>query len=304
MASASEITASSGQQHRGQHAGAGESERIHKFLARRGVASRRSAEQMVLDGRVKVNGLTVREPGVRVNPSTDRVEVDGKVVPANEPPKVYIMLNKPPGYTSTVHDPHAEMTVIDLVEPEFRKHYPGRSVRLYPVGRLDLESRGLILLTNDGDFAFALTHPKGDVPKTYIVTLDKPPSSKALSRMSRGMHIKDYFDKKTRPAAVSTVEPAQPKKFADRAAKVRVTLKEGRKRQIRRMFSTLGYTVLDLERVAVGPLNLGDLPSGKWRYLTREEVRALQSAGGLRKESGESGDKRGFIDRGHAPRLH
>lgn len=271
-------------------------ERIHKFLACRGVTSRRSAEKMVIQGRVKVNGRIVTEPGYKVDPETDEVEVDGRAVAAAPPPKIYVMLNKPPGYLSSVRDPHVKSTVMDLVKRGVRSKYPGYAVRLYPVGRLDLDSRGLILLTNDGDLAFGLTHPGKDVPKTYLVTLDRLPSQRDLERFARGLYIDDGTKKKTRAAEVSLVRrPSSGERGAGslRRAPVRVevTLREGRKRQIRRMFSVLGYNVLDLKRVAIGPLKLGNLPQGKWRFLSDEEVKALKSSVVPRKEDDEGGRK-------------
>lgn len=269
-------------------------ERLHKFLASRGVASRRHAEKLITEGRVKVNGRVVTEAGYKVDGESDIVEVDDKVVPAVLPPKIYVMLNKPPGYLSSVRDPHAKSTVTDLVERDVRSRYPGYPIRLYPVGRLDLNSRGLILLTNDGDLAFDLTHPTKDVPKTYLVRLDRSPSRRDLERFAGGLYIDDDKRMKTRPAEVSLVcEPLRKRMGAGSAKEapvmVKVTLREGKKRQIRRMFSVLGYKVLDLKRVAIGPLKLGNLPQGKWRFLSEEEVKALRASVVSRKEGDEDG---------------
>ncbi|HHY39527.1 MAG TPA: rRNA pseudouridine synthase [Clostridia bacterium] len=269
-------------------------ERLHKFLASRGVASRRHAEKLIAEGRVKVNGRVVREAGFKIDDESDKVEVDDKVVPVALPPKIYVMLNKPPGCLSSVRDPHAKSTVIDLVERDVRSRYPGHRIRLYPVGRLDLNSRGLILLTNDGDLAFGLTHPGKDVPKTYLVRLDRPPSRRDLERFAGGLYIDDDKRVKTRAAEVSPIRKPLRKKEGAGSVKeapvvVKVTLREGRKRQIRRMFSVLGYKVLDLKRVAIGPLKLGSLPQGKWRFLSGEEVEALKASIVSRREDDEDG---------------
>ncbi|MBC7104760.1 MAG: rRNA pseudouridine synthase [Firmicutes bacterium] len=234
-------------------------ERLARYLARSGVASRRRAEAVIAAGRVAVNGTVVTTPAFTVDPERDRVTVDGR--PVHPEPRVYLMLNKPPGYVSTVSDPRGRPTVLDLVP---------RVGRLYPVGRLDADSEGLLLLTNDGELSLLLTHPRYGVPKTYRVWVAGVPDRGTLTRLARGVELEDG---PTAPARVRLVR-------AGRAGSVlEVTLREGRKRQIRRMCAAVGHPVLRLVRVGLGPVNLGALPPGRWRELRPEEVAALRRAG-------------------------
>ncbi|HQA48610.1 MAG TPA: pseudouridine synthase [Bacillota bacterium] len=232
-------------------------ERLQKYMASCGVASRRKCEEIIAEGRVKVNGVTVREAGLKIQPGKDRVTVDGKeIIPANKP--VYIMLNKPVGYVSTVRDQFMRPTVLDLVR--------GVKGRIYPVGRLDYDSEGLLLLTNDGNFAYGLTHPRHRVDKTYIVVVQGSPSRKEIDRLRKGVEIDGRM---TSPADIR-VESVQGNKTT-----FRVVIHEGRNRQVRRMFETIGYAVVSLKRIGIGKLQLGTLAPGKWRFLEDREVKDL-----------------------------
>ncbi|MBE3591094.1 MAG: rRNA pseudouridine synthase [Firmicutes bacterium] len=240
-------------------------ERLQKFLARAGVASRRRAERMIAAGRVRVNGAVVREMGVKVDPQRDRVEVDGRVIPAAPPPLRVAMLHKPRGVISSARDPQRRRTVTQLVPSE---------ERLYPVGRLDYDSEGLILLTNDGDLAFALTHPRHQVPKTYHVWVAGAVGEEALRRLASGLELDG---RRTAPAVVRR----RPDLDRPGETALEIELREGRKRQIRRMCEAVGHRVRRLVRVAVGPLRLGDLPPGRFRWLSEAEIAVLRAAAGL-----------------------
>jgi 23S rRNA pseudouridine2605 synthase len=234
--------------------------RLAKFLAHAGVASRRAAEEIVRAGRVTVGGEVVTDPARDVD-DTSRVAVDGRGLRGAEGRVVYA-LNKPTGVVSTASDTHGRTTVVSLVR--------GERARLYPVGRLDADSSGLILLTNDGDLANRLTHPRFEVPKTYIVTVTGGfvPES-ALRKLREGIQLEEG---RTAPARVRQVEPGV----------LEVTIREGRKRQVRRMVEAINRRVRDLRRVRFGPLGLGDLPTGKARRLTPAEVERLYKAAGGR----------------------
>ncbi len=232
-------------------------ERLQKYMASCGVASRRKCEEIIAEGRVKVNGVTVREAGLKIQPGKDRVTVDGKeIIPANK--LVYIMLNKPVGYVSTVRDQFMRPTVLDLVK--------GVKGRIYPVGRLDYDSEGLILLTNDGNFAYGLTHPRHKVDKTYMVVVQGRPDRIEIDRIRSGVEIDGRM---TSPADIR-VESIQGNKTT-----FRVVIHEGRNRQVRRMFEAIGYTVVSLKRTGIGKLQLGTLAPGKWRFLEDREVKDL-----------------------------
>lgn len=232
--------------------------RLAKFLAHAGVASRRAAERLIADGRVTVGGEVVRDPARAVDADA-AVAVDGAPVRGPEPRVVYA-LNKPAGVVSTARDTHGRRTVTDLVP---------RGLRLYPVGRLDADTTGLILLTNDGELANRLTHPRYGVPKTYRVTVGGPPvTERALRRLRAGVRLEDGM---TAPARVRRLAPHV----------LELTLGEGRKRQVRRMCAAVGHPVRSLERIRFGPLELGDLPPGVARRLGPAELRALAAAAGL-----------------------
>jgi 23S rRNA pseudouridine2605 synthase len=226
--------------------------RLAKYLAQAGVASRRAAEGLVATGRVTVDGEVVRDPARDVDART-AVLVDGR--PVDAPARVVYALNKPAGVVSTARDPQGRTTVVDLV---------GARERLYPVGRLDADTTGLILLTNDGPLAHRLTHPSFEVPRTYRATVRHPPVREpALRALREGV---DLEDGRTAPARVRRLA-------ADR---LELTVREGRKRQVRRMCEAVGHPVVRLERVAFGPLRLGGLPEGEHRRLTPAEVERLR----------------------------
>jgi len=226
--------------------------RLAKYLAHAGVASRRAAERIVADGRVAVDGAVVRDPARDVD-EDDGVLVDGRPVHTAAP--VVYVLNKPPGVVSTARDPQGRRTVVDLVTA---------GERLYPVGRLDADTTGLILLTNDGALAHRLTHPSFEVPRTYRATVERPPVREpALRALREGVELEDG---RTAPAAVRRLAP-------DR---LELTVHEGRKRQVRRMCEAVGHPVKALERVAFGPLRLGGLELGEHRRLRPAEVERLR----------------------------
>jgi 23S rRNA pseudouridine2605 synthase len=233
--------------------------RLAKFLANAGVASRRGSETIVRAGRVTIDGATVTDPAQDVSDS-HRVAVDGKAVSLGAPERVVYALNKPAGVVSTARDPQGRPTVVTMV-PQIE--------RLYPVGRLDIDTTGLILLTNQGDLAHRLTHPSFEVEKTYRVVVGGPALHElALRRLREGV---DLDEGRTAPARVRRVA----------ADTLEITIHEGRKRQVKRMCEAVGHPVKRLERIAFGPLSLGDLPRGRWRRLTEAEIDALMSASRL-----------------------
>lgn len=236
-----------------------EHERVQKIISQWGFASRRQAEQMIVDGRVRVNGH-IAELGQKANPSEDRIEVDGNCIhPANRPQLIYLLVHKPYGILSTCRDPHHRSTVIDLLPSTFRDS------GIHPVGRLDLASTGALLLTNDGELTFLLTHPRHSIPKTYHVLLRGHPSKSVLQQWRHGIML---AGKQTLPA---DVEILHHQRENDRTL-LKVTLREGRNRQIRRVAKKLGHPVIQLHRVSIGPICLDSLPSGQYRYLTNSEV--------------------------------
>lgn len=234
-------------------------ERIQKVLARAGIASRRKVEKMVMEGRITVNGRVVRELGVKVDPSKDHIKVDGKRIPDFEP-KITLLLNKPRGYLSTLEDPRGRPTVMDLLK---RIKW-----RLYPVGRLDFDAEGLLLLSNDGDLAHYLSHPRFEVPRTYQVKVKGVPDERNLSRLQKGIQLEDG---KARVRSYRLLLSREKNSW------VEVVVTEGRNRLVKRMFSAIGHPVLKLKRVAFGPIRLGDLPIGQFRYLTSKEMERLKS---------------------------
>lgn len=235
-------------------------ERLQKYIARCGAASRRAAEELILAGRVQVNGKTVSVLGTKVDADSDRILLDGRrLMP--ETKLYYIMLNKPKGYVTTASDERGRPKVTDLV------NLPG--VRLYPVGRLDYVSEGLLFLTNDGTFAYKMTHPAQHVPKKYRVTVAGVPRPEDLQKLRTGIDIGGYI---TAPARVELV------KAAERAAQLNITIAEGKNRQVRKMCEAAGYPVLRLKRLRIGGVALGNLPAGKWRHLTEAELKTLYGA--------------------------
>lgn len=237
-----------------------EPERVQKFLSRAGVASRRRAEALIRAGRVAVNGVIVSNLGTKIDSGVDAVTVDGLSVAPPERLR-YLIVNKQAGVVTTLEDPQGRPTVAQYV--------PEDGPRLFPVGRLDRETTGLLLMTNDGELAHALMHPRFHVPKTYRALVGGVPDGRDLDRLREGI---DLDDGRTAPAEVQLLDQR-----AD-SATVLLTLREGRKRQVRRMFSAIGHPVTALARVAYGPLTDEGLPLGDARELTTDEVRALQDA--------------------------
>lgn len=235
-------------------------ERLQKLLARAGLGSRRACEEIIRAGRVTVNGQTVTKLGVQASPDDD-IRVDGRAISLPEE-HVYLALNKPPGYVTTRDDPQGRPTVMDLVPEDLRP-------RIFPVGRLDQDTTGLLLLTDDGELAQRLTHPSHHVPKEYLADVEGTPGESALRRLRSGIELEDG---PTQPAEVMLVATGGGE------SRLRVTLAEGRNRQVRRMFAAIGHPVRRLKRVAMGPLGLGELSLGEVRLLTVGQVRALRQA--------------------------
>jgi len=235
--------------------------RLQKFLARAGVASRRGSEDLMTAGRVRVNGEIVTSLGSKVDPLTDIVLVDDSEIRLSEGP-VYLALNKPSGVVTTMSDPEGRPTVASLVPAE---EFPG----LFPVGRLDFETTGLLLFTTDGELAHRLLHPRWKVPKTYVAVVDGHPGQIARKRLATGVELDDGL---TAPAQVRVLE-RRPE-----TALVEIVISEGRKRQVRRMFSAVHHPVRELHRIRFGPVELGMLREGAWRHLEDSEVAALRQA--------------------------
>jgi len=237
-------------------------ERLQKIIAAAGIASRRKAEELITAGRVTVNGRVVSELGTKADPDCDTICVDGTPVRGSEPFE-YFLLHKPRGYVTTASDPQGRPTVLDLM-----KQIP---VRVYPVGRLDYASEGLLLMTNDGDLAQKLTKAASHVPKTYLVKISGKPPEPAIARLRAGVTITldDRRRVKTSPAKIRLTEDTANPWYE-------IVLIEGRNRQIRRMFEAVGFRVEKIKRVALGPLSL-DVAPGKFRALTRDEVAQLKA---------------------------
>jgi len=238
-------------------------ERLQKIIAAAGIASRRKAEELIASGHVQVNGQTVTELGTKADIETDHIRVSGKLLHASER-HIYLLLNKPKGYVTTMSDPQGRPTVMDLIR--------GVKGRVYPVGRLDYASEGLLLLTNDGELANRLMKAASHVPKTYVVKVAGTPKAEAIEKLRAGVSIATDDGKRVRtgPASVRIVKEAANPWFE-------ITLIEGRNRQIRRMFEAVGHHVEKIKRVKYGPLAL-DVPPGEFRMLTLKEIERLKSA--------------------------
>lgn len=234
-------------------------ERLQKVLAQAGVASRRKCEEIITAGRVAVNDQIVSTLGAKVDPQTDMIKVDGRSIRLEH--KIYVMFNKPKGVITSANDPEGRKIVTDFLK--------GIKERVYPVGRLDYDTEGLLILTNDGQFANLLTHPKHHVPKTYLATVKRVPHGNDLDKLKNGIMLEDGI---TAPAEVDyfDVDPGQ------KQAVISITIHEGKNRQVRRMFDAIHYPVQKLKRVQFGPIFLQGLPRGKYRHLTAEEVKELE----------------------------
>lgn len=235
--------------------------RLQRFLAQAGVASRRASERLIEDGRVTVNGATITTLGSRVDPERDAVKVDGRRIHAPRGSHAYVMLHKPRECVTTLSDPEGRPTVADLL--------PDSRARLFPVGRLDFHSEGLLLLTDDGDLAHSLTHPRHRVPKTYVVKVRGNPGPEALARVRRGVVLEG---RRTAPAQVRVTRPGS-------NAWLEVTVTEGRKHLVRNLLAAVGHPVTRLRRVAIGDVALGGLPVGRSRPLEPDEIASLKAAG-------------------------
>lgn len=233
-------------------------ERLQKFLAQAGVASRRKSEEVIQQGRVMVNGRVVTELGTKINPGTDNIHFDGKLLEYKEE-HIYILLNKPKGYLSTVKDTRGRKTVLELI--------PRNLGRLYPVGRLDAQTTGLLLLTNDGELTYRLTHPKHGFTKTYRALVNGKLTGDAVANLEKGVNLDDGL---TAPAKVNVLEIKDGKTLAE------VTIHEGRNRQVRRMFEAIGFPLLSLKRSSFGFLTLKGVAPGKYRILTTYEINKLK----------------------------
>lgn len=233
--------------------------RLQKLIAGTGLASRRKAEQLIASGRVTVNGKVVTELGTKVDPERDHVKVDGRHLTAAQP-YVYLMLNKPKNVMSTLDDPGGRTTVKDFLR--------GVSVRVFPVGRLDFDSEGLMLLTNHGDLAQALLHPRYHVPKTYLIKVKGVLTDEEIAELERGVKLEDGM---TSPAQVKKIRKVEANSW------VEITIHEGRKHQVKRMLEVVGHPVIKLLRIKMGPLVLGNLEPGEFRFLTDREANALRS---------------------------
>ncbi|MCC3373472.1 pseudouridine synthase [Cohnella sp. REN36] len=236
-------------------------ERLQKILAHAGVASRRKCEELIQSGKVTVNDEVVRELGVKADPAKDVIAVNGKRIRTED--KLYLLFNKPKGVITSVHDEKGRSVVTDYLK--------GVKERVYPVGRLDYDTEGLLLLTNDGELANLLTHPRHHVPKTYHATVEKVPHGAALEKLQKGIKLEDGI---TAPAEVEyhDVDPE------GKMATIAITIREGRNRQVRRMFEAIHHPVVRLKRVSFGGLTLDNLQRGKYRKLSEQEVKLLREA--------------------------
>lgn len=236
-------------------------ERLQKYLAGAGIASRRKCEELILEGQVRVNNSVVTQLGTRVDPQRDMVEVRGQLIKYTEKKQYsYILLNKPKGYLTSLSDPFGRPTVLDLLKDV--------KERVYPVGRLDFNSEGLLILTNDGELAYALTHPAKEVEKVYIVTVKGIPSPEKLKILSKGVILEKNY--KISPCNIYLL------KITNGNAILKIKIREGKKRQIRKMAEYIGHFVLKLRRTQIGPIYLKGVKPGEYRYLNKEEIKSLK----------------------------
>lgn len=247
--------------------------RLNKFLAQQGIASRRAADRLILEKRIQVNGCLIEDLGVKIDGAVDRVTVDGKPVRTSRD-QVYLLLHKPPGYLVTKDDPGDRPTVMSLL-PKLRES-------VFPVGRLDLDSEGLLLLTNDGELSYRLTHPRYEIKKIYAVGVDGEVTDVEAARLERGIRLDG---RKTAPARIK-IYSRNPKRSV-----LLVEIHEGRKREVRRMMESVGHLVRSLKRVEFAGIKLARLNRGEWRFLTRDEVISLRRLAGL--ETAPEGDQPG-----------
>lgn len=234
--------------------------RLQKYLAEAGIASRRKAEELIQQGKVKVNNAIVTELGTKINPEKDKIEYEGKII-TREDEKIYILLNKPIGYVTTAKDQFNRDSVLDLVKVK---------QRIVPVGRLDMYTSGALILTNDGDFVYQVTHPKHEIEKTYTVTIKGIVTKEEVERLKKGIKIEDYT---TRPAKVKILKTEEEKD----QSRLEITIHEGKNRQVRKMCEAVGHKVLALHRSKIAGIGVKELPLGKWRYLSVNEINQILS---------------------------
>ena len=230
--------------------------RLQKYLADNGIASRRKCEEYIEEGKVKVNGQVVKSLGTKVNPKKDIVEFESKKINSNKEEKIYILLNKPIGYVTTVEDQFNRPTVLDLVKI---------NKRIVPVGRLDMYTSGALILTNDGEFVYKVTHPKHEIEKTYNATLRGIITRQEVEKLENGVEIEDYISK---PAKVKILKIDKEKNIS----RIQITIHEGKNRQVRKMCENIGSRVIALHRSKIGKLDVKDLKVGEWKYLKKEEI--------------------------------
>ena len=233
--------------------------RLQKYLANCGIASRRKCEEYMLQGKVEVNGEVIKELGTKINPEKDMVKFEGKEI-KEEKKLVYILLNKPIGYVTTVEDQFHRDTVLDLVKVK---------ERIVPVGRLDMYTSGALILTNDGDFVYKITHPKHEINKTYTVTLKGIIQNNEVEQLRKGVKIDDYI---TKPAKVKILKTDSEKDIS----RLEITIHEGKNRQVRKMCEAIGRKVLALHRSKIGNIGVKDLKLGQWRYMSTKEIESLK----------------------------
>ncbi|MCI8412427.1 MAG: rRNA pseudouridine synthase [Clostridia bacterium] len=233
--------------------------RLQKYLAEAGIASRRKSEELIVRGKVKVNGNVVTELGIKVEPNMDKIEYNGKEVKIQDE-YVYILLNKPIGYVTTARDQFNRDSVLDLVKT---------NKRLVPVGRLDMYTSGALILTNDGDFVYKVTHPKHEINKTYTVTIKGIVNNEEVEKLRQGVKIEDYT---TKPAKVKILKTDEERN----QSRLEITIHEGKNRQVRKMCEAIGHKVLALHRSKIAGIGVKDIPLGKWRYLTKKEVEIIK----------------------------
>jgi 23S rRNA pseudouridine2605 synthase len=237
-------------------------ERLHKFLSNAGVASRRKCEELISNGKVKVNGSVVTELGTKIDSESDKIEYDGKIIKVSNE-KVYVLLNKPIGYVTTVKDQFLRDTVMDLVKTK---------QRLVPVGRLDMYTSGALILSNDGEFINKITHPSNEIEKTYNATVAGQIANEDIEKIREGVEIDDNGTPyKTREAKVKILKIDEEKNLS----RIQIVIHEGKNREVRKMCESIGKRVLALHRAKIGNIDVKDLPLGKWRYLTKNEVERL-----------------------------
>ena len=232
--------------------------RLQKYLAQAGIASRRASEELIMQGKIKVNDKIVTEPGTKIIPNVDKVIYNGKVIKL-ENKYIYILLNKPIGYVTTAKDQFNRNTVLDLVKT---------NKRLVPVGRLDMYTSGALILTNDGDFVYKVTHPKHQINKTYTVTIKGIIEQEKVNKLKEGIKIEDYT---TSPAKVRILKTDK----EENISRLEITIHEGKNRQVRKMCEAIGYKVIALHRSKIGDIAVKDIPLGKWRYLTDIEIKKI-----------------------------